>query len=50
MINVIIGLIPGTLAYVWFFGPGILINISIAVRLSPAGCLRCVYPLIQSGG
>jgi electron transport complex protein RnfD len=30
MINVIIGLIPGTLAYVWFFGPGILINISIA--------------------
>jgi len=31
MINVIIGLIPGTLAYVWFFGPGILINISIAV-------------------
>ncbi len=31
MINVIIGLIPGTLAYVWFFGPGILVNISIAV-------------------
>jgi len=31
MINVIIGLIPGTLAYVWFFGPGILINILIAV-------------------
>lgn len=31
MINVIIGLIPGTLAYAWFFGSGILINISIAV-------------------
>ena len=31
MINVIIGLIPGTLAYFWFFGPGILINISFAV-------------------
>lgn len=30
MINVIIGLIPGTLAYVWFFGPSILINILIA--------------------
>ncbi|MFT5658847.1 MAG: electron transport complex protein RnfD [Gammaproteobacteria bacterium] len=31
MINVIIGLIPGTLAYVWFFGPGIVINILIAI-------------------
>ena len=31
MINVVIGLIPGTLAYTWFFGPGILINILIAV-------------------
>jgi electron transport complex protein RnfD len=31
MINVIIGLIPGTLAYAWFFGPSIMINIAIAV-------------------
>ena len=31
MVNVIIGLIPGTLAYVWFFGPAILINILTAI-------------------
>ncbi len=31
MINVIIGLLPGTLAYVWFFGVGVLINITLAV-------------------
>ena len=31
MINVIIGLVPGTLAYVWFFGVGVLINITLAV-------------------
>ncbi len=30
MINVLIGLIPGTLAYIWFFGPGVLVNIAIA--------------------
>jgi electron transport complex protein RnfD len=31
MIQVLIGLIPGTLAYVWFFGPGVVINIVIAI-------------------
>jgi electron transport complex protein RnfD len=31
MINVIIGLLPGTLAYVWFFGVGVLVNITLAV-------------------
>ena len=31
MINVVIGLIPGTLAYAWFFGWGVLINIALAV-------------------
>ena len=36
MIDVIIGLIPGTLAYAWFFGPGILINIVFAVILAIA--------------
>ncbi len=30
MINVLAALIPGTLAYVWFFGPGVLVNITIA--------------------
>jgi len=30
MINVLIGLVPGTLAYIWFFGPGVLINIVLA--------------------
>ena len=36
MIDVIIGLIPGTLAYAWFFGPGILINIVFALILAIA--------------
>ena len=31
MINVIIGLLPGTLAYAWFFGTGVLINITLAI-------------------
>lgn len=31
MINVIIGLLPGTLAYVWFFGVGVIINIVLAI-------------------
>ncbi len=30
MIQVIIALLPGTLAYAWFFGPGVLINITLA--------------------
>lgn len=31
MINVVIGLIPGTLAYIWFFGYGVLVNIILAI-------------------
>ena len=34
MIQVLIGLIPGTLAYVWFFGPGVVINILIAISFA----------------
>jgi electron transport complex protein RnfD len=30
MIQVIIALLPGTLAYAWFFGPGVIINIVTA--------------------
>ena len=30
MIQVIIALLPGTLTYAWLFGPGVLINISLA--------------------
>ena len=31
MINVLLGLIPGTLIYAWFFGPGVFVNITLAV-------------------
>ena len=31
MINVNIGLIPGTLAYAWFFGAGVIVNIILAI-------------------
>ena len=31
MIQVLVALLPGTLAYAWFFGPGVLINIALAV-------------------
>jgi len=31
MINVLIGLVPGTAAYIWFFGPGVLVNIVLAI-------------------
>jgi len=31
MLNVIIALVPGTLAYVWYFGVGVLINILFAI-------------------
>ena len=30
MLQVIIALVPGTIAYAWFFGPGVLINIVLA--------------------
>ena len=31
MLQVILALIPGTLAYAWHFGPGILVNIGLAI-------------------
>ncbi len=31
MLRVVIGLLPGTLAYAWFFGAGVLVNIALAV-------------------
>ncbi|MBT8435999.1 MAG: electron transport complex subunit RsxD [Gammaproteobacteria bacterium] len=36
MIQVIIALLPGTIAYAWYFGPGVLINICLAVLLALA--------------
>ncbi|MEM8682977.1 MAG: RnfABCDGE type electron transport complex subunit D [Pseudomonadota bacterium] len=30
MLQVLVALIPGTIAYVWFFGPGLLINMLLA--------------------
>lgn len=36
MLQVVIALLPGTLAYAWFFGPGVLINIVLAVVLALA--------------
>ncbi len=34
MLQVVVALLPGTLAYAWFFGPGVLINITLAVVLA----------------
>lgn len=31
MLRVIIGLLPGSAAYVWFFGPGLIVNIVLAI-------------------
>ncbi len=31
MLQVIVALLPGTLIYAWFFGPGVLVNIALAV-------------------
>lgn len=31
MLNVVIALIPGTLAYIWFFGLGLLVNLVFAI-------------------
>lgn len=36
MINVNIGLIPGTMAYAWFFGVGVIINIILAILFALA--------------
>jgi electron transport complex protein RnfD len=31
MLHVIVALVPGTVAYAWFFGPGVLVNILLAI-------------------
>ena len=31
MLQVILALLPGTAAYAWFFGPGVLVNIALAI-------------------
>lgn len=31
MIHVLVALLPGTLAYAWFFGPGVIVNIVLAI-------------------
>jgi len=36
MIQVLIALLPGTIAYSWFFGPGVIINIVLAVMFALA--------------
>ncbi len=36
MIQVIIALLPGTVAYVWFFGPGVIVNIGVAILFALA--------------
>jgi RnfABCDGE-type electron transport complex G subunit len=43
MIQVIIALVPGTLAYAWFFGPGVIVNIVLAIMFAltfEAGILK----------
>ena len=43
MIQVIVALLPGTIAYAWFFGPGVLVNIGLAIVFAlafEAGILR----------
>ncbi len=34
MLQVIVALLPGTLTYAWFFGPGVLVNIALAVAFA----------------
>ena len=36
MIQVLVALLPGTLAYAWIFGPGVLVNIALAVSFALA--------------
>ena len=36
MLQVIVALLPGTLVYAWFFGPGVLVNIALAVAFALA--------------
>jgi electron transport complex protein RnfD len=43
MLQVILALLPGTIAYAWHFGPGVLINITLAILFAlafEAGILR----------
>ena len=34
MLHVIIALIPGTLAYIWFFGVGLIVNLIFAISFA----------------
>ncbi|MCP4486269.1 MAG: electron transport complex subunit RsxD [Gammaproteobacteria bacterium] len=36
MINAVVGLVPGTATYIWFFGFGVLVNIVLAVSFALA--------------
>jgi electron transport complex protein RnfD len=36
MIHVLIALLPGTIAYSWFFGPGVIVNIVLAILFALA--------------
>jgi electron transport complex protein RnfD len=56
MLEVLAALIPGVLAYVWFFGPGLLVQIALAVLfalLVEAVCLklrgRALLPFLGDG-
>jgi len=43
MIQVIVALLPGTIAYAWFFGPGVIVNVALAIIFAlafEAGILR----------
>ena len=36
MIHVLVALLPGTIAYAWFFGPGVIVNIVLAILFALA--------------
>ena len=36
MLHVIVALLPGTTAYAWFFGPGVIVNIALAILFALA--------------
>ena len=36
MLHVLVALLPGTAAYAWFFGPGLIVNILIAILFALA--------------
>ncbi|HNI83525.1 MAG TPA: RnfABCDGE type electron transport complex subunit D, partial [Rhodocyclaceae bacterium] len=37
MLQVLLALVPGIAAYVWFFGAGILVNLALATAAALAG-------------